>query len=468
MNTQSNVQLDMMLLRTDGRPARIAHLVAHEVFNDARVLKEATSAMSAGSEVKIISRLLPGQPFSENDIVVEGKSVARVPGLSIYSLIPIRFLTAIRRASGMTVDSSGQITTSAPTSTSVANVSTKRRSTKQTLVKAVKDGAYRVANTLDSPVGLSSWWARSIQQLKEYQPDIIHCNDANTLVPGYLASKILNVPYVYDSHELWLHRATRKRRVIAPHIEALTEKIAVPAAAGVVTVSGSIARWLQAKYSLDTLPSVVRNVPDAIENVPGRLREMAGLSQEDRVISFSGGLNATRGIEVVVGALHHLESDVHFVMLGFGAQEYLDSIYALADQLGVRERVHIVGPVPAGEVPGSLSDSDVAYVFLRPDCLNHEYALPNKLFEAISAGLPVVAPDLPEISRLVSRERVGRVFAGEDPIVLAEAIRSVLKDQESYRRASEQTREKLTWSSEALHLIEIYEQILSNATRKSR
>lgn len=457
-------------LQKNGRPARIAQLVAHDVFKDARVLKEAGSALEAGAQVKIITRALPGSIETDKYLSVEGKPVVRIPGFSMYSALPESALKKLRKAAGTSADTGTEVRQDTATQHTAENsdgqvVSKKQhartnRTSSQKVFKLMKDGGYRVANLLDAPVGLASWWSRVVTELRTAQPDLIHCNDANTLVPGYIASKVLKVPFVYDSHELWLHRATRKHRIIAPHVEAVIEKVTVPAAAGVTTVSQSIADWLAKEYALTVTPTVVRNVPKAIENVPGRLRSMAGLSSSDRIISFSGGLNSTRGIDVVVKALAHLPANTHFVMLGFGTVEYLDELNELAKSIGVENRIHVVGPVKADEVAGTLSDSDVAYVYLKPDCLNHKFALPNKLFEAIAAGLPVVASNLPEISKLVTSYGVGQVFDGEDPVDLAAAIEVVLGNGQNFRDAAKKARKDLNWDYEAEGLIQLYDDVL--------
>ncbi|WP_187117580.1 glycosyltransferase family 4 protein [Flaviflexus massiliensis] len=454
-----------------GRPAQIAQLVAHEVFNDSRVLKEATSVIDAGGKVQIIGRALPSTNMAERYLQVEGKSVIRIPGYSMYSILPEKALNKLRKASGMDANSiailsqnsqpDGQSINAANETPEAKGKSSSRRTSSQRIFKLVKDGGYRVANLIDAPVGLASWWLRVVSELRKSKPDLIHCNDANTLIPGYLASKALKVPFVYDSHELWRHRATRENRIIAPHVEALIETFAAPRAAGIITVSQSIAEWLELEYKLPEMPTLVRNVPETMETeVPGSLREMAGLGTDDRIFSYSGSINPTRGIEIAVQALSMLPNKVHFVMLGYGSADYSKSLNDLAVSLGVEDRIHIVGPVRADEVAGTLSDSDVAYIYLKSDILSHRFALPNKLFEAIAGGLPVVVSNRPEAANLVSELGIGRILESDEPGVLASAVQAVLDDGAQYRHATSEARKGISWGNEAARMIDLYAKVL--------
>src|SRR5699024_1081429 len=108
-----------------------------------------------------------------------------------------------------------------------------------------------------------------------------------------------------------------------------------------------------------------------------------------------------RGIEETIAALPHLDEDVHFVLLGYGERAALDQVWAEAARHGVADRVHLVGAVAPEDVSRSLADGDVAVVHVRPICLSYRYALPNKLFESIRAGLPIAAADLPDMRQVV-------------------------------------------------------------------
>jgi glycosyltransferase involved in cell wall biosynthesis len=99
-------------------------------------------------------------------------------------------------------------------------------------------------------------------------------------------------------------------------------------------------------------------------------------------------------------------------------------------------------------------------VFVRPICLSYRYSLPNKLFESIHAGLPIVAADLPDTAEIVRRYGVGEVFDAGTPQDLAAAIQQVLADPAAYRRAARAAAAELTWEHEAEELVGLYTRVL--------
>jgi len=317
-------------------------------------------------------------------------------------------------------------------------------------------------------VRLTQYGVRAAALARRFAPDVVHANDGNTLASAIALRVLSGSRIVYDSHELWLHRNVRPDRWIAPLVEAATERLGVRLADAVITVSPSIARWLQQHYALAEPPFLVRNIPVWSGRIPdqrqGRLRELTGLSPQDRVISYCGGITSGRGLEETLDALVMLPADVHLVMLGFGSSPYLLELRARADRLGIGDRVHVAGPVPGPEVPTALADADLAIVYVRPIVLSYRYSLPNKLFESIHAGLPIVAADLPDCAAMVREHGVGEVFTAGTPTELAAAIGHVLGHPQEYRVAARQLAPALDWRVEASQLVEAH----SRAVRRCR
>ncbi len=296
-------------------------------------------------------------------------------------------------------------------------------------------------------------------------------------MPGRLIARRTGAALVYDAHELWRHRNVRDRPV-GKHVEALTERVVIRRADGVITVSPSIARWLQRTYRLRELPTLVRNIPAAGEPTDpasGRLRQLAGLAPTDQVIAYGGRITTSRGLEETIAALALLPGHVHLVVLGYGDPGYLAQLDRRIEEAGVRDRVHLVGKVAPHEVAGALADADLSVVFVRPTCLSYEYSLPNKLFEAIHAGLPIAAADLPDTREVVERYGVGEIFGlarpdddGEVPpsstdaeaVAMAATITRILAGPDAYRRAARAAASELTWQHEEEALLALYRRVL--------
>jgi glycosyltransferase involved in cell wall biosynthesis len=100
----------------------------------------------------------------------------------------------------------------------------------------------------------------------------------------------------------------------------------------------------------------------------------------------------------------------------------------------VSDRVRFVAPVPPDRLLPVTAGATVGVSLLQATCRNHEYALPNKLFEYLMAGLPVVVSDLPEMGGLAREYDVGRVVPPEDPAVLAEVLSELIDRPELRER----------------------------------
>ena len=477
------------LPEVDGRRVKIGVLVYNDCHADARVLKTAATLQAAGADVRIVgvARARAGFPVG-SQVLPSGVELERVPEFELVKALP-RTAALVKRILGVgrgpagdsvaalapeyATDAAGRTTAPevVPSSSAVARPAESpgepvlARSASARL-RAVAAGLWLKTFQV---VSLVLYQRGARKALAAWGPDLVHANDANTLAP---ASR-LGVPVVYDSHELWTHRNVKGPRPVAQVVEKLSERRHARRAAGVVTVSPSIAEWLHRTYRLSAEPVLVRNVPPApsapADPSTGRLRTLAGLGPDDRVIAYGGRITTSRGIEETLSAMRELPSDVHFVLLGYGEPEYVGPLGDLAESLGVRDRVHFVGRVGPDEVAAALADADVSIVYVRPTCLSYRYSLPNKLFEAIHAGLPIAAADLPDTARVVEDFGVGRVFSSESPQDLARVVLEVLEDPDAYRAASRAAVEHLTWEIESERLLGLYRDVLGRgAGRRGR
>src|SRR5262245_20609752 len=308
------------------------------------------------------------------------------------------------------------------------------------------------ARRLPGPFRRALAAARIARLAKRERPDAVHAHDAAMLAPGWYASRRARARLVYDSHELATGVPYRSSRLWALLVSAV-ERATVSRCDEVITVSEGIARELQRRYRLDSLPTVVRNVPDLSPPDPGApdLRASLGIDAAPLVLHH-GAVAADRGCETLLGALQRLPS-VHLLLLG-AEGAYADGLRDLARRLGIEGRVHFRPPVPLEELLSHSAQADVGVTLLEPVCENHRLALPNKAFEYVAAGIPVVASDLPELGALVREYGIGWTVDPTDPESVAAGITRALEtgSDPALRRRLAAAAEVLSWRRERAHL----------------
>jgi glycosyltransferase involved in cell wall biosynthesis len=273
--------------------------------------------------------------------------------------------------------------------------------------------AYRV-------VFLVAFVARTVQ----LRPQVIHAHDAAMLLPGLIGARLTGAKLVYDSHEL--ATGVPYREGGWAYFVSAVERLAVPRAAAVITVSDGIAERLRQRYGLPRRPAVVRNVTALTPTTPtGSLRRRLGIGDAPLIL-HQGAPAPDRGCEVLVRAMPEL-AGAHLVFLGDeGEPGYARTLLECAESAAVADRVHLEPGVPLERLLATTAEADVGVSLLQDTCENHRLALPNKVFEYIAAGVPVVASDLPELRSLIAEHGVGWTVRPDDPAAVAAALRTAL------------------------------------------
>ena len=303
---------------------------------------------------------------------------------------------------------------------------------------------------------------RALASARERRADVWICHDLDTLPLGVAAKRELGGALVYDSHELWLDRnAPAYETALERRRWRRMERSLVGAADAVVTACDSYADVLAERYSIER-PAVVRNIPEPASG--GRaadLRALAGIPSGRRLVLFVGGLQRRRGLETLVRAAPALDG-CDIVLMGPAEPGLAEQLVALARELGAAKRVHVVAPVATSEVVAYARSADVGIAPIQNAGLSYFYSLPNKLFEYVHAGLPVVASDFPEMARLVADHELGATCDPDDPESIARAIAYVLDDARYDRLAANAraTARELTWEREGARYVATVEALL--------
>lgn len=298
---------------------------------------------------------------------------------------------------------------------------------------------------------------------------VYHSHDLDTLRPIFKAARKNNSKCIYDSHELYLevlkeNIASEQRlihriiRLVLFMYYSLVERILIKRVDHIITVSDGIANRFATTYSIKK-PMVIKNCPPYHRlNKKGSVN--ISLPYRRFLILYCGWFQKERNIPAIVESIKFLPTRYHLVLLGDGPEKE-KVVRAIEDNLlGGRITVTKVDPDKLASI---ISQAKVGLVPLQQLSLNEKYALPNKLFEYMMAGVPVVASDMPEVAKIVNEEKIGATFTSFEPREIARSIRKVVESpnyDQMRRNALRAAREKYNWEREESKLLALYESML--------
>ena len=301
--------------------------------------------------------------------------------------------------------------------------------------------------------GMIEWSVRVLLWSRNKPVQCINAHSLSVLPICFLVSRIKGSRLVYEPHEL--ETETRGSSGLRRTIARVLEKWLIRRCDLVFVVSNSIASWYAATFSIET-PVVVRNVPSPEHQLRAdrtSLRRAIGLREDAVVYMHMGGLMEGRGIERMLRVFSGL-AEIDLLFMGHGALVEL-----VQDAVRTHANIHYTPSVPPDQVIMYARVADAGLCLTEPECLSHEYSLPNKLFEYLHAGLPVIVNPLTEQRQVVLDFDCGWIAPASDDL-FTELLRSIDKEalrsrQEGVRRAAEESR----WEIECLRLLNAYRSV---------
>jgi len=298
--------------------------------------------------------------------------------------------------------------------------------------------------------------------IEELKPDLIHAHDYHMggiamTAARHLRASGVDTKVIYDAHEL-VEGISYPPRVIRGWLAE--ESSYVHAVDAVLAVSPDQATRIQARYRLAEAPVVVMNAPV----VRGRSHPERTVRDDAKVdgsiLVYHGKVDRARGLYVLVEALEFLPADVHIVVLANTETAVTRELTEIAASLGAGDRLHILGFVPAEQLPDYLATADIA---VAPFLIygNADVSLPNKLFEAIHAGLPMLTSNTKSLSAFVEKHQIGKVFeAGSSRDLAQKAVELLDEIDEITPRFTPELRTLASWDDQADRLIATYNRLL--------
>ena len=299
---------------------------------------------------------------------------------------------------------------------------------------------------------LLAWLKRN-----EGEIDAIWCNDLDTLAPAVWHGKL---PVVYDSHEYFTEAAGLTGRPVRRAVWLALERWAIRKLSCMITVNESIAAAYRVKYDLDV--AVVRNMPRRQPpiHVEGRDAFLEHGVPVDLPIALMQGayMDRDRGAAQAVAALPEMKG-VRLVLVGAGVE--WDEARALMDAPDMEGRLHCIPKLPFEVLRRLTSSADVGLSLDQAGHGNHEMSLPNKLFDFMHAGLPMVVTARKEVAAIVQGCELGEVIEESSPSAIKHAVIRVLsKPKSNWQAALNEASEQFHWGVDEPHIERILEQSL--------
>ena len=299
------------------------------------------------------------------------------------------------------------------------------------------------------------------------QVDVVHAHDLPTLRVAVLIALKRGIPLIYDAHELYSHQpgvvGERKKYLFS------TENLLIKYCNKVVVINSDQAEVMGREHGVNNFVPLTNATEQPIDfDITKRyslVRDLLGISADSKLMLFMGGINRSRKIDILLEGLAKSKfKDIHMVFLTWGMEIAVFKEMAL--YLGLGARVHFLDPVPWSEIVYWAASVDVGVMPYQALDLNTKISSPNKMYEFITAGTPMIgSSELVNVSRVVGREGFGvlrPLHVAEDyALVIDEMFDPKLGGANRFRSALVKNAHKYLWGEESKSFELMYSEILT-------
>ena len=272
---------------------------------------------------------------------------------------------------------------------------------------------------------------RLFLRLFRTRPAAIWAADLDTMAAATLIKWLTGAILVYDAHEYYTETPELEGRPVARKIWETLARWAIPKADYAITVSESLAEMLQARYCRPFL--TIRNVP-----LHREVNTLEVKKAIPKVILYQGVLNAGRGLEIAILAMHHL-SDMQLWLAGEG--DLSGELRSQVRDEKLENRVRFLGKLNPEVLALLTPEAFIGINLLDRSSKSYYYSLANKTFDYVQAGIPSIHLDFPEYRRLNTRWECFILLPELSTEKLVGAIREALEHPGYYEKLCHNCRE---------------------------
>lgn len=298
-----------------------------------------------------------------------------------------------------------------------------------------------------------------LQKALTIESYLYHIHDPE-LIPVGLILKFLGKKVVFDAHEDLPKQILAKPYfcqaflIVLALILKLFEKIALKEFDGIISATPSIGRKFK---SINRNSIVINNFP-----IIGDLAPSPWNGKPRNHLCYIGGIDRIRGVFELIEAMEMLPETIKLLLIGPANKELLKK---LSEMRGWQERTVYLGFQSRDQIIGRVACSFAGVVNFHP-VPNHTEAQPNKMFEYMSAGLPVIASNFPLWKEIVEGNHCGICINPLNPKDIANAITWLYNNPNEAETMSlngiSAVEKKFNWNNERKKLLNFYETIAQN------
>lgn len=306
------------------------------------------------------------------------------------------------------------------------------------------------------PLFYAEYNMRLFLYLLFHRSNLLVSNDLDTLLANFLVHRIKRIPMVYDSHEYYTETPELVNRPMVQGFWEWIERMIFPGLSDIITVNDSIANLYAEKYGKKL--QVVRNIPRTFKPEKTPDRTELGLPENKRIVLMQGaGINIHRGAEEAIEAIKLVRNAV---LLIIGGGDVIEKLRQLALKPELAGKVLFKPKMLYHEMMQHTRLADVGLTLDKDTNINYRYSLPNKLFDYIHAGIPVLASRLPEIAQIVEGYHIGMITESHDPEEIARILNRMLDDDSArltWKENLVKAAGELNWENEEKVLKTVYQ-----------
>ena len=292
--------------------------------------------------------------------------------------------------------------------------------------------------------------------LRFKKADILWSNDLDTLLPNFIISRLKNAKLVYDSHEYFTESVYKKP---SKKIWEMLERKLFPHLKNVITVNDSIKNIYENKYKVPV--TVIRNVPYEFKKTNSG--DAIVLPADKKILIMQGmGLNENRGAEEAILMMQFLPDNFNLYFIGSGT--IIKKLKTMVADLKLEPQIIFIDVLPYLQMMEYTRQCFLGLIFEKiNETDEHLFALPNKFFEYIHAGIPVLSSRAVEMKSIIVTYNIGDFIDDFDPAKMAKKVIEIAEDEKIYqlwKRNTVAASKELNWENEEKILIDLMQHLL--------